>query len=134
MSRLALYFGHLSPDSRGHFLRCRNERNTLRPRTRYPGFPWDIGELDGGLLRSAKVRHVEGPVLWTCAGIHRTDIWHAFCWWDDSGSALPRSNSGFYVRGFASAERDAAFALACDTWPEIVARQRSQLVLMRKAA
>ena len=129
MSKLALYFGVLRFGVRGHILRARDGRNTLHPQRRYPGFPWDIGELDGGLLRRARVPNVpDGRLWWTCVGELRKSAWHAFCWWDGSGSSVARGNSGFYVGGFAREDRDAALAFAYRTWPEIVERQLFDLV------
>jgi hypothetical protein len=127
--RLALYFGY---GAGGHFLRG-PRLDSLDPEHDYPGFPWTAALLDTGLLKNGKVPdEPDGRVWWTCGGT--PDLWHAFYWWDRSGDKRAACNSGFYVRGFAFEEREAAFAYACECWPKIVARQIHPLVLQPRRA
>lgn len=101
------------------------------------GCPWDLGLMDSGLLKNRKVPDApDGRVYWTCGG-SREDLWFAFFWWDRSGDKRGASNSGFYVGGFPMQTRDTvkeaaaeAFAIACEQWPEVVARQLFPLVLV----
>lgn len=127
--KLALYFGY---GDGGHFLRG-PRRQTLKPQQEYPNFPWSLELLDCGLLKNRKVPDdPDGRVHWTCGG-KLGGVWHAFFWWDRSGDKRPRSNSGFYVRGFKGFDletRQAAFAFACAAWPEVVKRQLYPLVLV----
>ena len=89
--------------------------------------PWKEGLMDGGLLSNGKRADVvDGRVFWTCGG---APLWFAFFWWDRSGDRRSNSNSGFYVRGFAFEERQAAFDYARTMFPTVIARQRFQLVL-----
>jgi hypothetical protein len=136
---LALYFGF---GSGGHFLRGvpfpdQSRSTSLDPVRDIPGFPWDIGLLDGGLLNNRKVVDwPDGRVNWTCGG--RPDFWFAFFWWDRSGDTRGASNSGFYVRWpmetvtRENVEREAprALAFAADKWPDVIARQHFPLVLV----
>jgi len=121
---LALYFG--CRDVAGHFLR--SERETIYEPSSVPGFPWNEGHLDSGLLKNGKHPDVyDGKVFWTCGG--RPLLWLAFFWWDNSVDRRGGSNSGFYVRGFDVAGRQAALDYACTIFPKVVARQRQPLVL-----
>lgn len=121
---LALYFGY---GSGGHFLRG-GQRNTIDPQKDVPGFPWSIDLLDTGLLQNRKVPDdPDGRVHWTGGG---RSFWFAFFWWDRSGDKRGASNSGFYVQGFRHTESRAAFAYACQQWPDVVARQLHPLVLV----
>jgi hypothetical protein len=122
----AFYFGY---GSGGHFLRFANGyRSSIDPQDDVPGFPWNISLLDTGLLKNGKHPDVyDGKVFWTCGG--RSALWHAFFWWDNSGDKRGASNSGFYVRGFEIGDKQAAFDYACSIFPEIVARQKHQLVI-----
>lgn len=123
-TRRALYFGY---GSGGHFLRLSTCESTLDP-ARIPTFPWSIRLLDTGLLENRKVPDVcDGRVHWTGGG---TPFWFAFFWWDRSGDRRGKSNSGFYVQGFAHTEARAAFEYACSQWPDVVKRQRHPLVLV----
>lgn len=122
----ALYFGYL--DDAGHFLHGLRSRYG-EPQKQCPSFPWTLGNLDTGLLKNGKIPDTpDGRVHWTCGG--KGSLWHAFFWWDRSGDKRANSNSGFYVEGFTLEQRDEAFAFACGTWPEVVARQHHPLVLV----
>lgn len=122
-TKRALYFGY---GSGGHFLRG-GPRNTIDPQNDIPGFPWDIGLLDTGLLKNREVPDdPDGRVHWTGGG---HPFWFAFFWWDRSGDKRGQSNSGFYVEGFGPKESREAFAFACAQWPDVVARQLYPLVL-----
>jgi len=57
------------------------------------------------------------------------DFWFAFVWWDRSVDHRGHSNSGFYVNGFAWPQYQEAFVFACNTFPQIVARQEHPLRL-----
>lgn len=126
--RLALYFGY---GTGGHFLfNADRTHSTLTPKLDYPGFPWEIGHLDGGLLQNnGAPDEPDGRVYWTCG---RPDLWYAFYWWDRSGDKRPASNSGFYVRGFSlhKPQVQEAFDFACSVWPAVVQRQRFPLQLV----
>jgi len=139
MERAAFYFGF---GSGGHFLRTKGGYRTyLEPREADPSLPWDIGLMDTGLLKNRKVPDdPDGRVHWVCAG---RPLWFGFFWWDRSGDKRDASNSGFYVRGFSpetvtkesvEAMAPAAFAFACEQWPEIVSRQLFPLVLQPMVA
>lgn len=130
-SELALYFGY---GDGGHFLRCDTpETQTLRPKQSFPGFPWEIQHLDGGLLCNRQVLdRPDGRVHWTCAG--RPVLWHAFFWWDRSGDKRPGSCSGFYVRGFDIGQREEAFEYACSQWPDVIERQKFVFQLVEPPA
>jgi hypothetical protein len=125
--REALYFGCLN--DAGHFLHRRGDIVRIwRPQDVFPGFPWKIGMLDGGLLKNGRVPDVpDGRVHWTCGG--RNEFWFGFVWWDRSGDKRSGSNSGFYVRGFPSTAVANAFDFACQTWPDVIARQQHPLML-----
>ena len=133
--KLALYFG--CRDGLGHFLHgMTGPRTSLDPTADVPGFPWDIGLLDGGLLNNRKVPdRPDGRVQVICGG--RPDFWFAFVWWDRSVDKRGASNSGFYVRWpmpevTSEAVEEAApeaFAFACSVWPRVVARQLHPLAL-----
>jgi len=121
----ALYFGF--HESAGHCLHWPGGMSVYPDQLH--GFPWDDGLLDGGLLRNRKVPdEPDGRVHWTCGG--RDEFWFAFVWWDRSGDRRGNSTSGFYVRGFPSTERRAAFAYARSIWADVVARQKHPLVLV----
>jgi hypothetical protein len=128
--KIALYFGSLGD---GHFLHgipleIRILGRSIDPTRDVPGFPWSAGLCDGGLLNNARaIDEPDGRVFWTVGGINV--LWHAFFWWDRSSDRRGASNSGFYVRGFPIGDRDAAFELACQAWPQVVARQLHPLVL-----
>ena len=130
--KLALYFGY---GNGGHFLRG-GPRSTIDPQRDFPGFPWEIGLLDGGLLRNRQVRDdPDGRVHCTCGGSGE-NFWFAFFWWDRSGDKRGASNSGFYVSGFPMPNSETvgsvaleAFAFACAQWPDVVARQVHPLKL-----
>lgn len=131
--KIALYFGMLG--RLGHTMHGLPSPNRHIGRMSYntekdlPGFPWSTGLLDSGLLVNGKITDdPDGRVWWTCGGI--PVLWHAFYWWDRSGDERSNSNSGFYVRGFTYEEREPAFAFACETWPQVVARQHHPLVLL----
>lgn len=137
--RLALYFGCIA--CAGHYLWVPGgSRGYLDPKEAEPTIPWTIRLMDGGLLKNRKApearwpEHPDGRVHWTAGG--KDAFWHAFFWWDRSVDRRPGSNSGFYVRGFARDDVEAAFAYACETWPTVVQRQvRSlQLVLSTSAS
>jgi hypothetical protein len=124
MNKLAMYFGCLH--DKGHFFWSPIDRvGRCRPPS---DFHWSLDLVDGGLLKNRGVTALN-KVIWLCGG--RPVLWHAFLWWDRSVDQRPGSNSGFYVRGFRPTREDApaAFALACQTWPDVVARQRPPLVL-----
>lgn len=125
----SFYFGY---GDGGHFLRGHTGMKTLDPQRDVPGFPWTIDLLDGGLLRNGKQQdHPDGQVHWTVGRDSDGEtIWHAFYWWDRSGDARGASNSGFYVRGFAMDDKEAAFLFACVSWPDIIARQKHALTLV----
>lgn len=121
--RVALYFG--CRDQAGHYLQSKQE--TLWDTKQVPGFPWNMGHLDGGLLKNGKHPDIyDGKVFWTCGG---TPLWLAFVWWDNSVDRRGASNSGFYVRGFSTAERQAALDFAGTVYPKVIARQRQPLEL-----
>jgi hypothetical protein len=133
--KLALYFGSMGD---GHFLHgIPGTRISLDGQRDQPGFPWEIGLLDTGLLTNREVPdQPDGRVHWTCGG--RTDFWFAFFWWDRSKDSRGNSNSGFYVRWpvgevnrkTVDNEAPKAFAFACECWPDVVRRQRFQLTLV----
>jgi hypothetical protein len=128
--RVALYFGRL--DVPGHYLYESEWRKTVYTWRDLTSFPWGIDLLDTGLLRNRKVPdRPDGRVHWTCGG--HQHLWHAFFWWDRSGDERSNSNSGFYVRGFCIDEVRGAFEYACEQWPDVVERQRFQLVLVEVA-
>lgn len=121
--KLALYFGCYT--EMGHHLR--SIRQTFYDGSHVPGFPWTLGNLDGGLLKNGKHPDVyDGKVFWTCGG---TPLWLAFVWWDNSVDRRSASNSGFYVRGFDVATRQDALDYAGSVFPKVVARQKYPLVL-----
>lgn len=126
--KIALYFGCINEP--GHYLfGARGSKSTLRPQSDYPGFPWTIAHLDGGLLENGQEPDREtGRVRWTCGG--RPTLWFAFYWWDRSVDGRPASNSGFYVSGFEIGEQEQAFEYACKQWPKVVSRQRHGLTLV----
>lgn len=131
----ALYFGCRGPREPGHFLQEGRETIWAPP----AGCPWDLGLMDGGLLKNGNRPDVEGTVWWTCGGRTVPAMWFAFFWRDYSGDRRSGSNSGFYVTGFPPAEpltyagARAAAILAFDhaltSYPWVVARQNNQLVL-----
>jgi hypothetical protein len=123
--KLALYFGCWNRP--GHYLH-RPDGNTLwDAKQKIPGFPWSDALMDGGLLNNGKRPDVyDGKVFSTCGGL---SFWWAFFWWDNSVDRRGASNSGFYVRGFAFDEREAAFAYAGEQFPSVVARQKHSLIL-----
>jgi len=122
----ALYFGCGS--TLGHYLFGAESYRTLHPVRDFLGFPWDIGALDGGLLKNRKVPdEPDGRVHWTCGG---APLWIAFFWWDRSGDKRPASNSGFYVQGFEHTETQAALDYAMKQWSNVTARQLFPLVLV----
>ena len=121
--KLALYFGCRSEP--GHYLQ--SAQGTLLDTEKVPVFPWNLSHLDGGLLKNGQHRDIyDGKVFWTCGG---TPLWLAFFWWDNSVDRRGASNSGFYVRGFDVAARQAALDYACSVFPKVVARQKQPLVL-----
>lgn len=125
--KMALYFG-CRDDGPGHYFQ--SARETLWETSSVSGFPWTLRNLDGGLLTNGRHPDVyDGKVFWTCGG---TPLWLAFVWWDNSVDHRGASNSGFYVRGFDIAERQAALDYACSIFPKVVARQRCQLILQSK--
>lgn len=129
----ALFFGVKPGDRAGHFLwGCRNGYS-LDGKRDAPGFPWDMGLVDGGLLKNWKVPDwPDGRVHWTCGG---TPIWIAFVWWDRSEDKRGACNSGFYVQGFdPRTELRQAFEFACGEWPLVVARQEHPLKLVEVPA
>lgn len=132
--KAAYYFG---PRRRaGHYLWTEDHNSTLEPRQVDRAFPWDIGLLDGGLLKNRGVPDApDGRVHVVCGG---RPLWFAFVWWDRSVDTRGACNSGFYVRGFGPevitraeviAAAPHAFEFACETWPDVVARQAFPLVL-----
>lgn len=128
----ALYFGCW--DGLGHFLKDVRGRHVATEEI--PGFPWNIGHLDTGLLKNGRHDDVcDGRVFWTCGG--RSDLWHAFFWWDRSVDHRSNSNSGFYVSGFDFVDLTdqpqrvkRAFAYACDAFRHVVIRQKFPLTLI----
>ncbi len=125
VEKKALYFG--CGKQLGHFLHDKNGRTVYN---RPEGFPsiWFNDLMDSGLLKNGKRPDVyDGKVFWTGGG--RPHFWFAFFWWDRSGDKRSNSNSGFYVRGFEYTEPEAAFAYACETFPQIVERQHHALEL-----
>lgn len=123
--KLALYFGCW--DTTGHYLHGPGGRDMWDAKRNLPGFPWSEAHIDTGLLENGRHPDVyDGKVFSTCGGL---SFWWAFIWWDNSIDRRGASNSGFYVRGFDHAERDAAFAYACEQFPKIVARQKHPLIL-----
>jgi hypothetical protein len=123
-TKLALYFGCRGSDL-GHYFQSATE--TLWEPSRVHGFPWTLSHMDGGLLKNGKHSDIyDGKVFWTCGG---RPLWLAFFWWDNSVDHRGASNSGFYVRGFDVASRQAALDYAGTIFPKVVARQRQPLVL-----
>lgn len=127
--KLALYWGCWREP--GHYL-YRQNGETFSMFQDYkkviPGFCWDIGLLDTGLLKNGKHSDVyDGQVFWTCGG---TPLWIAFFWWDNSVDHRSGSNSGFYVNGFYVEDLTKAFQFACETFPFVVQRQRQPLRLV----
>lgn len=130
MAPRAFYFGCIGQT--GHYLHS-PENGDRRLYDLPPGIPWDIGLMDGGLLKNGKVPDVyNGDVHWTCGGRDKSAVWFAFIWWDNSVDGRGASNSGFYVEGFALGEAEQAFKFACEAWPAVVTRQRQPLVLRSK--
>jgi len=128
--RLALYFGCW--DRPGHYLHRPGGATVWGAKQKIPGFPWSEGLMDGGLLKNGKRPDIcDGKVFSTCGGL---SFWWAFYWWDRSGDSRGASNSGFYVRGFALNEQEAAFAYAGEQFPHIVARQKHPLILQPRRA
>lgn len=135
----ALYFGCLG--GLGHFLHDIRGRHVFEYRdsgevvyrstdraTIVETLPWNIGHMDGGLLKNGKRRDVEdGKVFWTCGGAR--SFWYAFYWWDNSVDHRGASNSGIYVEGFGWPAPVEAFEYGCAQYPEVIARQRFPLVL-----
>lgn len=120
-TKRALYFGCRGSNELGHYLQERDKTIWSPP----SGLPWNLGHLDGGLLKNGQHRDLEdGRVFWTCGG---EPLWFAFFWWDNSGDSRQGSNSGFYVQGF-SYQGD-AFAYACSVYPDVITRQHQPLVL-----
>lgn len=125
-TKLALYFGY---GRGGHFLRDGGNVDSCLygDGKEYPGFPWDIGLLDTGLLKNRKVPdRPDGRVHWTAGG---TPLWLALAWWDRSGDKRSNSNSGFYVQGFSHLEVQAALDFAREQWPDVDRRQAFPPVL-----
>jgi hypothetical protein len=132
----ALYFGCLN--KMGHYLHVNGSRH-IDARV-VAGLPWDIGHMDGGLLKNGKRRDLyDGQVFWTCGG--RDVFWYAFYWWDRSVDKRGASNSGFYVSGFrpdvltpetANENARLAFDYACAEHPAVVQRQHHPLVLQMR--
>jgi len=121
--KACLYFG--CGDESGHYLWT---KNWGRGDYYNNGTPWK--QLDGYLLGNAKEPdEVTGRVRSTC-GTKEGRVWWAFVWWDRSVDRRGGSNSGFYVSGFLLDDRDAAFAYACEQWPDVVKRQACTLVLV----
>lgn len=121
--KLALYFGCL--DGLGHYFHVAGSRHTSTEMV--PGFPWNIGHLDSGLLKNGKRRDVyDGKVFWTCGG---TPLWIALYWWDRSVDRRGASNSGFYVQGFGHTQAVEALAFAGSVFPDVITRQHQPLVL-----
>lgn len=124
LDHLALCFGFI--ESYGHGLRSATS-NRVDP-TKILGLPWRMEHMDCGLLRNGEHEDVyDGRVFWTCGG--RQILWLAFVWWDRSGDRRGASNSGFYVRGFQVADRQAAFNYAGTVFPKVIERQKYPLVL-----
>lgn len=121
-TKRALYFG--CSGGYGHYLHVHGRRHIDTEAV--PGFPWNIGHLDGGLLKKERRDVTDGRVFWTCGG---TPLWLAFYWWDRSIDHRRGSNSGFYVQGFDVARRGNALEYACAAYPEVYQRQRFKLVL-----
>jgi hypothetical protein len=120
----ALYFGCSAANRPGHYVH-EGRRVIWDPP---PGCPWDLGLMDGGLLRNGKRPDVDdGKVFWTAGGAK--SFWYAFFWWDNSGDKRSASNSGIYVEGFGWPAQAEAFEYGCAQYPEVVARQRVPLVL-----
>lgn len=132
MNKRALYFGCEDPRYAGHGLHSDgNEQETIYPKSTYPGFPWNAGHLDGGLLTNGKVKDTPtGKVYWTHGG--KTDLWYAFYWWDRTGDSRPGSNSGLYVLGFDVRQEKEAFEYGCSKWPKIIGRQKHSLELITR--
>ena len=125
--KLALYFGCWN--SVGHFMHHADGATAYYPKREFPDIPWNESHFDGGLLENGKVPDREtGQVHWTCGG--RDVFWFAFYWWDNSVDHRGASNSGFYVRGFASGQTREAFSFACSAFPKVVARQHFPLALV----
>ena len=122
--RLALHFGY--DRGSGHRLQGPTGLAYRQLDRVAAGLPWTIGHMDGGLLKNGKHADViDGRVFWTCGG---SPLWLAFVWWDRSGDRRSNSNSGFYVRGFALEERQAALDFARAIFPAVDARQSFPLV------
>jgi len=121
--KIVLYFG--CRDGIGHYLQT--ESATIWGVPHGIGFPWNLGHLDGGLLKNGNHPDVyDGRVFWTCGG---TPLWLAFFWWDNSVDHRSGSNSGFYIRGFDVVGRQVALDYAGTVFPKVVARQRYPLAL-----
>lgn len=125
-ARIALHFGYQRGS--GHFLQRADGTTIYQPHHAYPSLPWSVGNMDTGLLKNGRHADVpDGRVFWTCGG--RLEFWLAFFWWDRSGDSRGNSNSGFYVRGFEVADRQAALDFAGLAFPHVIARQAFPLVL-----
>jgi hypothetical protein len=123
-TKRALYFGCLG--RLGHYLHDADGKRSYGTE-HVEGFPWNLGHLDGGLLKNGDRGDIcDGKVFWTCGG---TPLWLAFYWWDYSVDRRGGSNSGFYVQGFDHKQAPEAFAYACSVYPAVVRRQRQPLVL-----
>ncbi|MBB4148020.1 hypothetical protein ACFSUK_28635 [Sphingobium scionense] len=121
----ALYWGCWGAP--GHYLHDPQGRTVWEREASAIQLPWKPSHMDGGLLKNGKrADDPDGRVWWTCGGL---TFWYAFYWWDRSGDKRGASNSGFYVRGFGWPEAEQAFAFACKSFPQIVARQKFPLTL-----
>lgn len=128
-TKRAFYFG--CHDRAGHYFFAPGWNNLWDARE-IPGFPWTMGNIDGGLLKNGKHPDVyDGKVYWTCGG---SPLWLAYVWWDNSVDRRGASNSGFYVQGFDHTQAPEAFAYACSLFPDVVTRQRQALVLVERTA
>ena len=120
----ALYFGCW--DRAGHYLHDIHGRHIRR--VEEYNLPWPDYVMDTQLLKNGKVPDIpDGRVFWTCGGAK--SFWYAFYWWDRSVDTRGACNSGFYVRGFAHDEPQAAFDYACSQFEFVVKRQKYPLIL-----
>lgn len=120
-TKQSLYFGFI--EGYGHGLRTKQRR--VDP-SDVPSFPWGYDLLDAGLLKNRKVPdNPNGVVHW----VGGKPSWIGFFWWDRSGDKRGASNSALYVQGFSHLDLAAAFAYACEQWPDVVQRQLFPLQL-----
>lgn len=90
-------------------------------------------QMDGMLLEELSIKdHPDGRVHWTKIQKNNT-TWFCFVWWDRSMDMRQGSNSGFYIKTKDSdMQYTQAYRLVCDTFPQVIKRQKFNLNVVHK--